>query len=175
MADKYVVYVAAPEEPPSSDARLHLAELLGLDLPKLDALLRRLPGEVTKPVPETTAITVARRFREAGLEASIQRQPGDSPPVEREEQPASREAAPRTPLAAPRTPVSEPRDDDDDWGREFGPTDSRRRDKEDSDEEDGLFPPSAFTPPKGAKAPSRPLVIALLVVLAIFVALWLLL
>lgn len=174
MADMYVVYVDAPEMEPSTEDRHRLAKLLRLDSPKLDSLLGRLPAEVTKPVPESTAATVARRFREAGLDASIR----PSEPV------ARRNAAPEEPTEPkpePSGPVDEiagyspPSDSsrseqDEIWKTQFG---GGQRSKAAS--EDELFPPSAFDHAQGPKAPSKPLVIALVVVLAVLAVLWVLL
>jgi hypothetical protein len=163
MTERYVVYVTAPDWEPTAEERARLANLLSLDIPKLDALLRRLPAEVTKPVPESTAVTVARRFREAGLDASI-RSAESSEQVAQPAQPARREAQPAV--------GREQADQDDAWRTQFGG--GRKREDAEQGDEDDLFPPSAFSAPKGPNSPSKPLVIALVVVLAVFAVLWLL-
>ncbi|HEX7002658.1 MAG TPA: hypothetical protein VF168_00515 [Trueperaceae bacterium] len=177
MAEQYVVYVAAPTQEPDAETRQRLSELLGLDPHKLDSLLRRLPAEVTKPIPESTAVAVARRFREAGLQASI-RVPGTldaataapppvGPPLRAEET----TAGPAPEKGAEDTPSI--------WKTQFGasrPPEAEGVSDEDEDEEDeDLFPRSSFEPPNGPKAPSRRLLIALLLVLVVLAALWYLL
>ena len=177
MAEQYVVFVAAPSEEPTAETRQRLSELLGLDPQKLDALLRRLPAEVTKPIPESTAVVVARRFREAGLQASI-RVPGTldaataaPPPVG-----PSLTADETTAGPAPATDSSEPQEQPNIWKTQFGASRVTVQEVEDEDEEEeDLFPPSSFEPPNGPKAPSRGLLVALLVVVALLVLLWFLL
>jgi hypothetical protein len=160
MAERFVVYVAAPLEEPTPDARLRLADLLGLDSQKLDGLLRRLPAEVTKPVPEATAVTVARRFQDAGLEASVRN--AGVPVAGTVPAPIDEPAGP-TGSGSARQPV-----------RDHGPATTAGESglEEDSDE---LFPPSAFAPGAGPKAPSKVLVVALVAVVAVLVVLWILL
>lgn len=157
MAEMYVVYVAAPRKEPTPEERRHLAEVLKLDSSKLEALLRRLPAKVTKPVPESTAITVARTFREAGLEASIQ-PPGPVAPSATDK--ASREGS----------------------GGAFGRTGQAEVSKEGQQAEpanpandDVLFPESSFAPKEGPNAPSKPMLFALLTVVLVLAALWVLL
>jgi hypothetical protein len=175
MADMYVVYVAAPDQEPSAEERNRLAELLRLDTLKLDTLLRRLPAEVTKPVPENTAVTVARRFREAGLDASIRwseasvhsTSPASAPDPELDaELPAVEDDR-----APGRSRDDAPTGDENIWKTQFG---ARER-VFDTNEEHELFPRSAFAPVEGARAPSKPLVVALVTVLAVLAALWILL
>ncbi|MEX2536915.1 MAG: hypothetical protein WD273_15065 [Trueperaceae bacterium] len=186
MADEYVVYVESPQGEPSAEARGRLAELLGLDIPKLDALLRRLPAAVTKPVPEGTAVAVARRFREAGMEASLRAHDADELAADGATKPLSQSDGYNE-----ATPIPEPSgsygpgygaaygasedaagaaDDEpsESWKTQFG----TRETVEDEEEADELFPPAAFAQPQGPKAPSRPLLIAFLVVLAVLAALW---
>jgi hypothetical protein len=174
MADMYVVYVAAPDQEPSTEERDRLAKLLRLDTPKLDTLLRRLPAEVTKPVPENTAVTVARRFREAGLDASIRWSEASvhstspasaSDPELDTELPAAKDQATR------RTHEDSAAGDENIWKTQFG---GRER-VFDTNEEHELFPRSAFGAAQGTKAPSKPLVVALITVLVVLAALWFLL
>lgn len=185
MAEQYVVYVAAPGEEPSAETRQRLAEVLGLDLHKLDSLLRRLPAEVTKPIPEATAVTVARRFREAGLQASI-RAPGSldaataaPPPVGRsltyDEQRAGPSEAPLDHDRGDLASGVESADQVNIWKTQFGASQPQEPVEEEDgreDEEDELFPPSSFAPPAGPKAPSKGLLIALLLVIVVLVVLW---
>lgn len=157
MAEMYVVYVAAPQKEPTPEERRHLAEVLRLDSSKLDALLRRLPANVTKPVPETTAITVARTFREAGLDASIQ------PPA-----PGALASAPEVRTEEAGLQGGRPDDDAVDGERP-------EADKAETEDEDVLFPDSSFTADKGPKAPSKPMLFALFTVVLVLAALWILL
>jgi hypothetical protein len=160
MAERFVVYVAAPLEEPTPDARLRLADLLGLDSQKLDGLLRRLPAEVTKPVPEATAATVARRFQAAGLEASVRV--------------AGAEAAVSVPTAIDEAagPTRGGSGQQSGGHHDRAPATAESGLEADRDE---LFPPSAFAPGAGPKAPSKVLVVALVAVVAVFVVLWILL
>ena len=184
MAEQYVVYVAAPGEEPSAEMRQRLAELLGLDMRKLESLLRRLPAEVTKPIPEATAVTVARRFREAGLQASI-RAPGSldaataaPPAVGRPMSYDEQRAGPsENPLEHDRGDLgsgAQSADQVNIWKTQFGASQRAEPVEEEvsEDEEDELFPPSSFSPPAGPKAPSRGLLVALLLVVVVLVVLW---
>lgn len=173
MAENYIVYVAALDQPPSPEARERLRESLGLDESKLDALLRRLPGQVTKAVPESTALSVARRFRDAGLQASIQ-PPADSGQNSVDTPPAS--TSPTGPAAGgvgTERAEKDYRADDTHEKGELTPRVTTGTDVED-EAEDQLFPPSAFSKPEGPKAPSKPLLFALLAVLVLLAIMWLL-
>jgi hypothetical protein len=174
MADMYVVYVAAPDQEPSAEERNKLAELLRLDTPKLDTLLRRLPAEVTKPVPENTAVTVARRFREAGLDASIRWSEASvhsTSPASATDPEVDAELPAVGDQAAGRSHEDARTGDENIWKTQFG---GRER-VFDTNEEHELFPRSAFGAGQGTKAPSKPLVVALIAVLAVLAALWFLL
>lgn len=59
MADKFVVYVSAPPPGEAEAAAQKLAELLKLDPRKVEALMRRLPDVVTRPVSEREADVAA--------------------------------------------------------------------------------------------------------------------
>lgn len=71
MAEKFVVYVFAPQEGEAEAAGNRLAELLKLEPGKVRGLLRRLPDVVTRPVSEREATVAGRRFQQAGFEAEI--------------------------------------------------------------------------------------------------------
>lgn len=170
MAEQYVVYVAAPDEEPTFETRERLSELLGLDPLKLDSLLRRLPAEVTKPIPEPTAVAVARRFREAGLQASI-RVPGTLDAATAAPPPIGEPLTADETTAGP--PAAESVDQPNIWKTQFGASRPMEAEEIADDEEDeDLFPRSAFDPPNGPKAPSRGLLVALLLVVAILALLW---
>ena len=183
MAEQYIVYVAAPTEEPGPETRERLSELLGLDLHKLDLLLRRLPGEVTRPIPEATAVTVARRFREAGLQASI-RAPGTldagtaaPPPVGAPLSVDETTAGPAEPtIRHDRNDIASgrgTRDEPNIWKTQFGAKERVEPEEiEDDEQGEDLFPKSSFAPPDGPKAPSRGLLFALLLVVLVLVVLW---
>lgn len=71
MAEKYVVYVSAPPAGEVEAAGRRLAALLKLDPNKVEGLLRRLPGLVTRPVSEREATVAAQRFQQAGFTAEV--------------------------------------------------------------------------------------------------------
>ncbi len=59
---------------PPGDARLQagtLADIFNLSPAKAEQLLKRLPGVVTRPVPEPLASAIAQRFTQAGIDARI--------------------------------------------------------------------------------------------------------
>lgn len=202
MAQKYVVYVATPSEWPSPEVRHQLGQRLKLPEDKLESLLSRLPAEVTKPVPEATASTVAAHFREAGLDAAVH--PADvapaapatvntGPGIEQPEEPRPAEeyeAAPEAetgareqtgapaheqPAEAP-TPASA---GDSDRGHPTGEDDwageFQHTKGKGAEPEEELLPESALSTEKQTKAPSLGLLVALIAVLGVLAALWFLL
>jgi HAMP domain-containing protein len=71
MENKYVVEVV---EHPQEDPRIlaeRLAEAFGVGMQQAEALLRRLPGVVTKAVPQDEAYKVAQLLQEAGLVTTV--------------------------------------------------------------------------------------------------------
>lgn len=101
-------YIVEITRRPGGEQSAHvqaLADVFNLSPDKAEQLLRRLPGVVTKPVPERLARTIAQRFREVGLEASVRPQP--APPFSPE--PASSSAGyPSFDLDAPASTFSAP-------------------------------------------------------------------
>lgn len=71
MAKSYVVEVNKPSAEDPRAAAKQLAEAFKVELAKVERLIKRLPDVVTKPVSETEAVAVARRFREAGFAAEV--------------------------------------------------------------------------------------------------------
>lgn len=207
MAHKYVVYVATPGEWPPPEVRRQLGQRLKLPEEKLEVLLSRLPAEVTKPVPEATALAVAGHFRNAGLDAAVR--PVDvapaapptvntGPGIEQPEEPRSYEESDATSPAGSEGPdqvdsqrrpaTREPTESataaaapaadshreratgEDDWAGEFRHTKGKG-----AEPEEELLPESALSTEKQTKAPSLALLIALVVVMTVLAALWLLL
>ena len=74
--DRYVVEIRSRPHDEEEAAR-KLAAAFKVDAGKVQGLLRRLPDVVTKAVSHAEAEAVARRFREAGLEAVVR--PADTP------------------------------------------------------------------------------------------------
>jgi HAMP domain-containing protein len=74
--DRYVVEIRSRPHDEEEAAR-KLAAAFKVDAGKVQGLLRRLPDVVTKAVSQAEAEAVARRFREAGLEAVVR--PADTP------------------------------------------------------------------------------------------------
>lgn len=67
-------YVVEISRRPLGDVRPYaetLADVFNLSIDKAEALLARLPGVVTKPVPEPLARAIAQRFQNAGMDAHI--------------------------------------------------------------------------------------------------------
>lgn len=201
MAQKYVVYVATPSEWPSPEVRRQLGQRLKLPAEKLDTLLRRLPAEVTKPVPEATARTVVGHFREAGLDASLR--PAEvapaapptvntGPGIEQPEEPRSTyedspdarfqpraQPEPEVDMGepqeeAPRAPSSHsPRQQT--TGEDDWAGEFQRAKGTGWEPEEELLPESALSTEKQTKAPSLGLLVALVAVLAVLAVLWFLL
>jgi HAMP domain-containing protein len=74
--DRYVVEIRSRPHDEEEAART-LAAAFKVDTGKVRKLLKRLPDVVTKAVSQSEAEAVARRFREAGLEAVVR--PADAP------------------------------------------------------------------------------------------------
>lgn len=71
MENKYVVEVV---EHPQEDQRIlaeRLAEAFGVGMQQAEALLKRLPGVVTRAVPQDEAYKVAQLLQEAGLVTAV--------------------------------------------------------------------------------------------------------
>lgn len=71
MDSRYVVEVSAPGGTAGPETKEALGRALRLAPGRVDALLRRLPDVVTRPLELHAAETVAGRFRSAGLTARV--------------------------------------------------------------------------------------------------------
>ncbi len=80
-----------------------LAEILKLPPQKAAALVARMPGVITKPLPEERALRVVLRLQAAGL-AAVHRRAGDPEP----RQPGAVEAAPPPPAPSEAEPPPPP-------------------------------------------------------------------
>ena len=67
----FVVEVDKRPDGISHEGSQTLVEAFGLTSRNIDSLLDRLPGVITKPIPENEASVIASYFRQAGLEAEI--------------------------------------------------------------------------------------------------------
>lgn len=91
MDSKYVVEVSSPAETAGPETREQLGLALKLSEARVEALIRRLPDVVTRPLPRNAAEAVAGRFRSAGLEARIVSAGTDPVPAPRQ-RPATQSA-----------------------------------------------------------------------------------
>src|SRR5690625_5860290 len=93
MDSRYVVEVSSPAGAADPETREQLGEALRLTATRVDALIRRLPDVVTRPLPRPAAEAVAGRFRSAGLDARVV--PAGTGPAAAE--PPARTPAPASP------------------------------------------------------------------------------
>ena len=92
--NRYTVHVIEENPSLTRSEQRQLANTLGLEQAQFERLLERIPGPITREIPERTALALARTLRGAGFVAFVR--PAD-PPAPQERQEAETPTSPQPP------------------------------------------------------------------------------